>query len=101
MMVILIAGRRTSGARERIQNAPVREWQLGLQQVDKFCDRKTGLADDCTQRAALEIAAMDWNRHIASRIGSMDQTTMAARGSRHSKAHAPTRSDNVLGFDGR
>jgi hypothetical protein len=62
MMGILIVGRRTSGSRERIQFAPVREWQRGLQQVDKLCDRKTGLADDCTQRAALEIAAMDWNR---------------------------------------
>jgi hypothetical protein len=35
MLVILIVGRRTSGSRERIQFAPVREWQLEME-VD--CD---------------------------------------------------------------
>jgi hypothetical protein len=71
-----------------------------LQQADKFRDRKTSLANDCAQRPSLEIAAMDWNRHLARRIGRMSEATMDARGSRHRETRASKRPNNVFGFEG-
>jgi hypothetical protein len=76
MMVILMGAHRHGGSRQPIQMARIREWQRQaticlalptgrrrLQQADEFRDRKTGLADDCAQRAALEIPAVSDRSH--------------------------------------
>jgi hypothetical protein len=71
---------------------------MWLQQADEFRNSKTSLADDCAQRPSLEIATMDWNCHIAFRVGCVNETAMAARGSGHGEACTSKRLNNVFGL---
>src|SRR5438132_12748754 len=72
-----------------------------LQQGNELSHGEAGLTDDCTQRAAAEIAGMNRNRHLAGGIDRMNEAAVSPRCAGDNKARAPKSADNLVGSQRR